>query len=330
MKKLSLIAAITAWVYMAPAVAIDLKANPEVRQYIDSIAQQHDFDVNELYHWFSQIEFNERAVNNVKRLSKAQSWVEYRNAFVEPKRIQAGKLFWKTYAKMLKAAEKQYGVPSEIILGIIGVETFYGKNTGKSSVLEGLTTIAFTHPTRRQYFTNELTEFLLLSREQGWDPLEVIGSFDGGMGLAQFMPSSYRTYAISSGGHAYSDLFENPHDAIVSIGYYLEQKGWHRGEPVVVRAKVLPQHKMMTEKEADGKLNYSLEELAQFGFVPTRRIPKLKDAKVGLFGLATQDGMEYWITFHNFQVIRLYNTRAKYALTVYLLGNVVQGKTGNT
>lgn len=326
MKKFSLITAIAAWVYMMPAAAIDLKTNPDVRRYIDSIVEQHQFDVNDLYHWFSQIEFNERTVNNVKRLSKAQSWESYRDSFIEPQRIQEGRLFWKTYAKMLKAAEKRYGVPSEIILGIIGVETFYGKNTGKSSVLEGLATIAFTHPTRRQYFTNELTEFLLLCREQGWDPLEIIGSFDGGMGLPQFMPSSYRMYAIATSGHGYSDLFENPHDAIASIGYYLEQKGWHRGEPVVVRAKVLPQYKLMTEKEADGALNYSLEELAHLGFVPTRRIPKLQDTKVGLFGLETQNGMEYWITFHNFQVIRLYNTRAKYALVVYLLGNAAKGQ----
>lgn len=323
MKKILLatLISLSALCYTLPSVAIDINANPEVRVYINTISKKYHYDEQNLYRWFSAINFNQSIIASMEKPGEAKPWPDYRRIFIQPERIQMGATYWRTHAKALKAAEKHHGVPAKIIVGIIGVETYYGKNKGSSPVLEALATIAFKYPPRSEYFRNELTEFLLLSREQHWDPLTIKGSYAGAMGLPQFMPSSYRTYAVDGSRSGYINLFDDHQDVVASVANYLEKKGWHRGEPTVVPAKALSHHKPMTEAEANGKLDYSLQQLADMGFVPAVSVPK--NLKVGLLGFETEHGMQYWITFHNFQVIKRYNNSGKYALVVDTLGESV-------
>jgi membrane-bound lytic murein transglycosylase B len=320
---LTIFISMSASLYTLPSAAIDLGVNPEVRNYINTIAQKYNYDERDLYRWFNIINFNQSIIDSMNKPGEAKPWENYRDIFIQPERIQMGKDYMSTHMKALKAAERQYGVPADIILGIIGVETYYGKVTGKSYVLEALATIAFKYPPRSKYFTNELTEFLLLCREQGWNPLEIRGSYAGAMGLPQFMPSSYRTYAIDGSKNGYINLFDDHQDVIASVANYLDKKGWHRGEPVAVPVNVRPNHKEFTEAEANGKLNYTVQQLADLGFVPIMPVPK--HLKVGLLGFETEYGMQYWMTFHNFQVIKRYNNSGKYALVVALLGDFVSG-----
>jgi membrane-bound lytic murein transglycosylase B len=308
--------------YTLPSVAIDINANPEVRAYINTMSNKYSYNEQDIYRWFSAIDFNQRIIERMENPGEAKPWPDYHRIFMQPERIQMGIAYWRTHAKALKAAEKHYGVPAKIIVGIIGVETYYGKNKGSSPVLEALATIAFKYPPRSEYFRNELTEFLLLSREQNWDPLTISGSYAGAMGLPQFMPSSYRTYAVDGSRNGYINLFDDHQDVVASVANYLERKGWHRGEPTVVPVKALSHHKLMTETEANGKLNYTLKQLADMGFVPVVSVPR--NLQVGLLGFETEYGMEYWMTFHNFQVIKRYNNSGKYALVVDMLGESVQ------
>lgn len=324
MKKILLatLISLSALCYTLPSAAIDLGVNPEVRSYINTIVKKYNYSEKDLYRWFNIIDFNQGIISSMEKPGEAKPWLDYRRIFIQPERIQMGANYWRTHAKALKAAEKHHGVPAKIVVGIIGVETYYGKNKGSSPVLEALATIAFKYPPRSKYFTNELTEFLLLCREQHWDPLAIRGSYAGAMGLPQFMPSSYRTYAVDGSQNGYINLFDDHQDVVASVANYLEKKGWHRGEPTVVPAKALPHHKAMTEAEANGKLNYTLKQLAEMGFVPAVAVPQ--HLKVGLLGFETEQGTQYWITFHNFQVIKRYNNSGKYALVVDTLGELVQ------
>lgn len=310
--------------YMLPAIALDLNQHPDVRAYINHLTQKYNYNENDLYRWFSVVNFNQSIIDSMTKPAESKSWIDYRKIFMQPARIEAGVNYWQTHAKTLAAAEKKYGVPAEIIVGILGVETGYGANKGKSYVLEALTTIAFQYPPRSKYFTSELTEFLLLSREQGWNPLTIKGSYAGAMGLPQFMPSSYRTYAVDGNQNGRINLFDDHEDVIASIGNYLEKKGWHRGEPSIVSAKVVNNRNQIPEADMNGKVKFTLKQLADNGFVPAKKVPK--NLQVGLLAFETENGMQYWMTFHNFEVIKRYNTNSKYALVVWELGETVRMK----
>lgn len=326
MKKIliAIVLSLSAALYTLPSSAIDLSVNPEVREYINTFSKKYNYNQDQLNTWFNQVNFNQSIIDRMKKPGEAKPWVDYRNIFIQPARIKQGAEYWKTHGKELTMAEKKYGVPAEIIVGIIGVETYYGKIKGSTNVLEALVTIAFKYPSRSKYFTSELTEFLLLCREQGWNPLNVEGSYAGAMGLPQFMPSSYRTYAIDGNGSGKINLFKDHQDVVASVANYLDRKGWHRGEPTLVRAKVSPSHKKVTEKEANGKLNYTQGQLAEMGYTPAVSVPK--NLKAGLLAFETEQGMQYWITFHNFQTIKRYNNSNKYALVVDILGEAIKEK----
>ncbi len=304
------------------ANALDLNKNPDVRKYIAALSKQYHFDQAQLTAWFNQVEFDPTIIASMNKPTEAKPWYVYRDIFVTPVHIQKGADYWRQHEKVLTDAENRYGVPAEIIVAIIGVESGYGTDAGKGTipVMNSLATLAFNYPRRGSYFKGELTQFLLLSREQHWDPLSIKGSYAGAMGLPQFMPSSYRQYAVDADGVGKKDLLSNDDDAIASIANYLQKFGWQRNSPVAVQAKVT-NNKADQLKNQNGQLHFTLQQLNSYGLVPTANLPN--SLRAGVLYLDDKDSQEHWLTFNNFSVIKKYNNNNKYAMAVYLLGEAI-------
>ncbi|MGH8756215.1 MAG: lytic murein transglycosylase B, partial [Burkholderiales bacterium] len=212
--------------------------NPEIEVFIREMAEKHHFDPSELRRIFSQVKPQPEVLRAIASPATALPWNEYRALFINPTRIADGVKFWDDNAGTLSRARQQYGVSEEIIVATIGVETRYGRNTGTHRVLDALTTLAFDYTQRAGFFRRELEQFLLLTREEGIDPLSIKGSYAGAMGIPQFIPSAYRHYAVDFDGDGKLNLWGSPADAIGSIAHYLKVYGWKPDEPVAVGAQV--------------------------------------------------------------------------------------------
>lgn len=306
--------------------ALDLKQAPAVSEYLHEVSRDYDFDLQQLHDWYRRVQFDRKIYEQMHQVavSLPVPWYIYRKTRVTPLRVQGGVEFWQENHVTLSKAEKQYGVPAGVIVAILGMETNYGRDQGNYEALNALTTFAFFSPRRRDYFRNELTQFLLLSRDQGWDPLAIKSSYDGGLGMAQFMPDSYRIYAVASHPGRPSDLFQNKQDVINSIGNYLQRKGWHRGQPIAKQAKVIDKQALKHLKQEEGEPHFTWQELHRYGLAPVGKIPK--DLPIGVLTLDGAHGAEYWLTFPNFPVIRSYNASKMYAMAVYQLAQeITQG-----
>ena len=223
------------WFINCTAQAADL---PGIPAFIDEMVAKHQFKREELQLAFRRAEYRTDVIDSITKPAILKPWVEYRPYFVNPQRIEGGVQFWKKYSAALKRAEQKYGVPQEIIIGILGVETIYGRNAGRYLALDALTTLAFDYPRRAEFFRDELEQYLLLAREQGFDLMGIQSSYAGALGIPQFMPSSYRRYAVDYNGNGKIDLMNEPEDAIGSVANYLKQYGWQSGEPVALQSKV--------------------------------------------------------------------------------------------
>jgi membrane-bound lytic murein transglycosylase B len=235
---LALILCCTVHCAAQPAPDDSGKLRPEIEKFIAYMAQTHGFSVRDLRALFVKVQPSPDVTRAMAAPSTAKPWYEFKPLFVDPLRINGGVKFWNENAEILTQARTEFGVPEEIIVALIGVETRYGRNTGGYRVLDTLTLLAFDWPSRRDFFRRELEQFLLLAREQGWDPLTIKGSFAGAMGMPQFMPGSYRRYAIDYNKDGQIDLWRNPADVIGSVASYLKEFGWKDGEPVVAPARV--------------------------------------------------------------------------------------------
>jgi membrane-bound lytic murein transglycosylase B len=309
----------------------------DVAAFIDMMVDKHGFDKTALEAILRKTGYVDNAIQLVKPAppGKPKNWRAYSARFIEPKRIQAGIAFWDAYAAELTRAEAQYGVPAEIIVGIIGVETVYGRNTGNFRVLDAITTLAFAYPdtpnraARMEYFQGELENTLLFARESGIDPFTLLGSYAGAIGWPQFMPGSIRQYAIDFDGDGTIDLRNSPVDAIGSVANFLVAHGWQRGEPVVFRANVTPAAEGSGIREWEGfigqglEAKFKLDELKRAGVVPSTELPTEM-----LFGLVDlQNGFEpteYWLGTANFFAITQYNRSFFYAMSVIDLGRAVR------
>lgn len=310
-------------IHAAPALAIDLEQAPEVRNYLQEISQRYHLDLNQLEAWFSQVQFNEKIIEKFKQPpppTVPQPWQLRKMKVLSPELVSRGVTFWKKNATVLAKAEKKYGIPAKVIVSIFGIETNYGQHMGNYTAINSLATFAFFSSYKRAYFKNELTQFLLLTREQGWNPFSIRSSFDGGLGLPQFMPSSYREYAIDADGDKHSNLFTDRKDAIASIGNYLNKKGnWKKGVPIAVSAKIINHHKYKELLKEKGKPHFTLAQLKDYGIVPSKKVPP--HLPVGVVFFSTQHGVVPWITFPNYNAIRAYNGSPAYAVAVVELGN---------
>ena len=289
----------------------------EVQSFMNELVSVHHFDKKQLTSILREAKFQPQIIESMERPYEKKTWDVYKELFLTPQRVQAGLEFWKANQTALEQAQKQFHVPADVIVAIIVVETMYGKNQGNYRVLDALTTLAFNYPKRSEFFTKELREYLLLCREQGVPATQYMGSYAGAMGKPQFMPSSYRFYAVNFAGSGKVDLINEDRDVISSVANYFHRHGWVINEavaqPAVVRGA---RYRQLTtnNKFAD----YSFQHLLATGVRPNIMFAN-HPRKAGLIELATKNGEEYWVAYPNFYVITHYNTSPQYALVVHLL-----------
>lgn len=302
---------------IAPA---KVKLKPEVEEFIGQMVQEHGFDEAELRKVFGQLKLHDGVVKSISAPSTAKPWHEFRNIFVTPTRISGGVEFWRRNADLLKRARETYGVPEEVIVSIIGVETIYGRRMGSFLVLDALYTLAFEMPERAKFFRGEFEQFLLMARDNGFDPGAIKGSFAGAMGMPQFIPTSYRNYAVDFDGDGKVNLWESTADTIGSVANYLNRFGWRDGQETVVPARINgPGFKEVLE--AGFKPNQTLQQMQGKGVEATQDLAA--DTEVGLFALDVAQGQEFWLALNNFYVITRYNRSKNYAMAVHQLASAI-------
>lgn len=303
----------------------DFANNPNAQQFIDKMVNKHGFNRQQLQEILSQA----KRLDSVLRLMDDQApstsvkppsgpngaWLRYRKKFITPDNVQNGVVFWNQYEDALNRAWQVYGVPPEIIVGIIGVETRWGRVMGKTRILDALATLSFNYPRRAEYFSGELETFLLMARDEQDDPLNLKGSFAGAMGYGQFMPSSYKQYAVDFSGDGHINLWD-PVDAIGSVANYFKAHGWVKGDQVAV----------MANGQAPGlpngfKTKYSISQLAAAGLTPQQPLGNHQQAS--LLRLDVGTGYQYWYGLPNFYTITRYNHSTHYAMAVWQLGQAV-------
>ncbi|MDD5175793.1 MAG: lytic murein transglycosylase B [Sterolibacterium sp.] len=298
---------------------------PEVQAFITEMQEKHGFDAEKLTLSFARIKPIPTVIQAIlpPRDSTIRSWQAYRARFVEPKRITLGLNFWRQHSGALLVARELTGVPEEIIVAIIGIETIYGRNTGKYGALAALATLAFDYPhteatnaaARAALFRRELEELLLLARETRRDPLSFTGSYAGALGLPQFLPSSVRQYAADGDQDGRIDLATNPADAIASVANFLKAHGWERDGPVTGAANVAgDKFAALIEEGIVPRLTPS--ELLAFG-VTSSDAPEFPAALIDL--VTPQQPTEYCLGYHNFYVLTRYNRSSFYAMAVHEL-----------
>lgn len=287
------------------------------RALVDELVAERGLEREGLMALLAEAQRQESILEAISRpAEKVKPWHEYRQIFLTERREREGREFMQRHSETLARAERETGVPAEIIAAIIGVETFYGRITGSYRVIDALATLAFDYPRRSAFFSKELKHFLILASEQEIDPLSLKGSYAGAMGYGQFMPSSYRSYAVDFDGDGRTDIWNNPVDAIGSVANYFKAHGWRPGQTVVVAAEA-------AEDAPEDWFNAGLVPeriVAEFSRVGIRPRASLDpDAKATAMKFELEDGHEYWLGLHNFYVITRYNHSAMYAMSVYQL-----------
>ncbi|MBI5450447.1 MAG: lytic murein transglycosylase B [Gammaproteobacteria bacterium] len=293
----------------------------DVQQFLKEMVKKHAFKMDELQPLFEQVMLRPDIIEAITRPAEAKPWYEYRKIFMTEKRIAGGVEFWDQHQDLLAKAELEYGVPAEIIVAIIGVETQYGRQRGKYRVMDALATLAFDFPPRSPFFRKELEEFLLMAREEQVDPLALLGSYAGAMGQPQFMPSSFRSYAVDFDQDGKRDLWDTPADVIGSVAHYMKTHGWEKGQPIVVAAS----HDAPPAAEliAKGlKPHVTIKHLATLGIKPQDELPA--STRAALIELQLAEGSEYWLGLNNFYVITRYNRSPLYAMAAIQLGAEVK------
>jgi len=297
----------------------------DVKKFIHHMVQKYHFDEKELMDVFNSVELRPTVISSIKAPLEINPWYKYQSLFLTEERMREGVAFWKKHKATLERAEKIFGVPAEIIVSTIGIETKYGKNKGDYRVIDALTNLAFSRTSRAPYFRKELEEFLLLSREKHLNPLHILGSYAGAIGQPQFMPSSYRTYAINFSGSGKIDLSNNVDDVIGSIANYYQKHGWLKNKPVAMPATVKG---LRYYSLANKKKSITVGNLSAYGIYPDGYVDE--DDKAKLIRLEGVDKKEYWLSFHNFDVIKQYNTSTLYAMAVYQLGEYITAIKGKS
>ena len=323
MRKLSChVCGIAICVLSAGAVAEDYSTRPEVRAYIDQLVVKHSFDRDELTRLFKSVERQSSALKAMDRQAEAKPWYQYRTIFVNHKRVNKGISFWRMHADLLARIEREYLVPAHIVLAIAGVETYYGVNFGGFPVLDALVTLGFDYPRRAVFFRKELTEMLLLGREEGLAYNQLQGSFSGALGLSQFMPSSYRYYAVDFDRDGKRNLWHTP-DALASIANYLARHGWKHDGAITNRITMRGARETLPLNKAI-KPWLSRADAASYGI---KSISGLADGEplFSVLSYELADGEhEYWAGYHNFYVISRYNHSRRYAMAVYQLAEILK------
>lgn len=301
-------------------------------QHLRDDMKAEGFDAVEINNILGSANRQEAILTAIARpAEKAKPWYDYRKIFLDEKRIANGVTFWNENAQALMTASEKYGVPAEIIVAIIGVETRYGKVTGSYRVIDALTTLGFDYPPRSDFFYSELKHFLLLTKQQGVDPLTLKGSYAGAMGFGQFMPSSYLHYAIDFDGDNKVDIWNNPTDAIGSVAHYLYAHKWQQGQPIICSANVAD--KKALRNTPDDVFNIlikpekNVKSIAAIGLACDTKLFIDSSVQLQPFRVEmSEQEFAYWLGFDNFYVITRYNHSHMYALAVYQLSQEIKLK----
>jgi membrane-bound lytic murein transglycosylase B len=305
----------------APCIA-DYRQHPEAQKFIDEMIQKNGFTRAELQSWLAKAEKKQAILDAISRpAEQSKTWKEYRPMFLTSLRIDNGVAFWRNNRAQLLRAEKEYGVPAEVIVAIIGVETNYGRNVGNYNVIDALATLAFDYPPRAPFFRGELENYFLLMREQKHNPIEFKGSYAGAMGYGQFMPSSYRKWAVDFNRDGFTDIWKNTEDAIGSVANYFKQHGWQTGEPVIVGAHATGDAKA-EQLNAIVVPDVTIDRWRQRGMNPIAWVPPTTKAIAIQFD--GENGLEYWFGLQNFYTITRYNRSPMYAMAVHQLSQSIK------
>lgn len=305
-----------------PTSGAGYSEHPQAKAFINKMVSEHKFDREYVTQILANAEKKQAILDAIaKPAEKTKPWHEYREIFIKPERIQGGVNFWKDNKATLEKISIEYGVAPEVIIAIIGVETRFGTYMGNYRVIDALTTLGFDYPRRGKFFTAQLEEFFLLTREQQQNPLDFKGSYAGAMGYGQFIPSSYRSFAVDYDGDQFADIWNNKHDAIASVANYFKAHGWQQGEPIAEPASRQPQFpsKMLNPR---ARPKVSAKELAKLGFMPKAR-KAIADKPAMALQYEGKNGDEYWLGYNNFYVITRYNRSHMYALAVFQLSQEI-------
>jgi membrane-bound lytic murein transglycosylase B len=289
---------------------------PEVETFIEQMAQKHRFETVALRRLFAQVQPRPDVIRQITAPLTALPWHEFRMRYLTESRINGGVQFWQEHAALLARATREFGVPEEIIVATIGIESIYGRTTGGVNVLEALAMLAFNYPPRAALFRSELEEYLLLAREAGFDVLRTRGSYAGALGIPQFMPSSYRRYARDFDGDGRRDLVNSTADAIGSVANYYKTFGWRPGAAIAVPTEVDPA-RAGALLEMGIKPQLKISELKRRGVTPAAAVDE--EAQAALLVVEAESGPRYWLGLNNFHVITRYNRSVNYALAVHEL-----------
>jgi membrane-bound lytic murein transglycosylase B len=318
--------ALVAILLAPPGRALVVAEYPPLKTFIDEMVAEHGFERASLQEMFGRVQLRESVVKAMDKPAERLPWHRYRDIFVHEENIENGLAFWQRNAEAVARAEREFGVPAQIIVAIIGVETRYGRNLGGYSILDSLTTLMLQYPRRAEFFRSELKQFLLLAREESLDPAAVIGSYAGAMGYGQFMPSSYRRYAVDFDADRRRDLISDSTDAIGSVANYLSSHRWRPGDPVYARAFVNSPGEDWLSNGREPR--HTLDDLRRTGV----RVEAATGGgtRAGLLRLETRNGDEYRVAFPNFYVIMRYNNSINYAMAVAELGEEIRKRRAPT
>lgn len=307
----------------APGVqaASDVLSLPEARAFVERLTEKQGFDRAELSALLAQSVLQEPILNAMNHQAEAKKWFEYRPIFIQQTRVDLGGDFVHQNRDLLTRVEAQYGVPAEVIASIIGVETRWGRFMGNYRVLDALVTLGFYYPRRAEFFQDELEHFFLLSREEELDPLELKGSYAGAMGMGQFIPSSYRNYAVDYDESGHRDLWSSVPDATASVANYLARHGWQPGQPVAVKAEVKGDAWKGLRTSGIQRPTEPVSSFEKHGIVPLTAVDT--DLPATFLVLDGKDAPEFWLVLENFYVITRYNRSSMYAMAVYQLSELI-------
>ncbi len=305
------------------AVDVDPAAVEQARNaFVSRMAAEHGFDAGELRDVLERAVIDESVLEAISRpAERVLAWHEYRNIFLTDARIDGGVEFWRNHAAEIDRASESFGVAPEMLVAILGVETYYGRRMGGYRIVDSLATLAFAYPPRSGFFTAELEAFFLLARDEGMDPESIMGSYAGAMGAGQFISSSFRAYAVDGNGDGKRDLWEDWEDVLASVANYFKVHGWRPRETVATQA-TLSAGRTAREVRNSMDLNDTVASVHDAGYAFATGLPD--ETPVTLLTLEAEGGTENWVGFHNFHVITRYNRSVMYALAVHQLGQTIR------
>ena len=293
--------------------------HPGSEAFIERVVEEYGLDEEYVRSMLADAEYQQSIIDAITRPAEARPWYQYRPIFLDQARIDGGVEFWRANQKLVDRVSAEFGVPAEIIMAIVGVETRYGMITGSFRVLDALTTLGFYYPRRAEFFAGELGKYFKLAEEENLELTEVRGSYAGAMGIGQFIPSSYRAYAVDFDGSGSRDLWRSLPDALGSVANYLKVHGWQQEAPIVLAVDQVPEG---LSEDFPIKPEHTLADLAEMG-IEFDAAAMAMDTPATLIELEAEQGPEYWIGLNNFYVITRYNRSPLYAMAVTQLSKAI-------